>query len=1734
MTGLSFVVDSPSENLNYNGLTIYAVNQWGTSCSSTGDIESIATQVQLYHSGVLLGSDMSVSATGVDSCIYEILFTTTLASGSHQFDVVFDTITSAFVVDGNMISFVVDHTSFPWLQTDMGTEVVPGDISWWADGADFTTQNPGISLITNISTGASQVSYNNGYLTGFAVSINVKSVSDIILSWFTVGQIGSGKFGVGWHNVPHTITLLDTTGNILSNTTINQTGEIVFQNLNYLIPAGQTWQLHMMVSWTGSIVANGFKFQWSHWDVYDTSWHAYPYAASQPWIPIDILENTVTGLRPVTADWGSIINNPNGTYVWQMRFSSTTQSHIDQIAMINLNDPFYGMQVHSGTLACSSSSSCDNISTWWDGLTVYLIHNSQVVGSGMITSGAVLLPLSPTIPIYDQGDYIDIYIHDPDDIQQADETNKTAMLWLLNTQNILDLGWQTIETIIKADSNNNDLVANFDDDLMVYEQHRIRKSLLSVTVDPLLSWYKDIDDVMFQTWVSLLWLQLQSTWSTSYLHQLKFTHTSNNVQVDNIGLSIDWDTDPNNATCWLSTGFITCTMTGSYINGLAIGSMIHSIALTADITGWVTTGEQSIITSLISAAPLDYGMYDVSSIPVQHSIIHSDWSDPSLTTSSVNWFTDAGITLSNIALEYNGDWWQAVIEPIIITWISYQHTGSWYSFMWDAYNTGFVALQITTWWNYIPRAQVPASSWVISWVPIWTTATYNIKLIPITSTGASLWPDQIITLQHTWSTTTIILYGNANPTINLWWFFVDLGAYRDDGISSWTNVIASGQNLVNTNQLWVYPITYNYTDKFDNPATQVTRTVTVQDLTAPTITISGWDTVAIEFGSTYIDSWATATDNSTGAVIDLVGSGVVDTMTLWDYYINYEYADPSGNTGYATRTVTVQDTTPPTLQFIGDETTIIWYNGTFDDLGALWTDNKDGTGIVYTLDTVPNIIGTHLITYTHPDEAGNTATITGAVVVVDNTIPVITRNGKAIVRHEAGIPYIDSWAIYNDDVDGVWPIEASGAVDVLVPGSYLLTYNYTDKAENIGVQQTRTVIVQDTTAPAITIIGSTGMTIAHWWTYRESGATWTDAVGGSGSALVSGTVDTNTLWIYNVTYYYVDNAGNTGSAIRTVTITDQTAPVVTLNGNSIISIYSWSTYTELWATWTDNVDWSSTINPTSGSVNTNLTWTYILEYQKIDNAGNTGSVSRIVQVVDLPFCQTTNIPQTECETLITLYNSTNGWGWTNNSGWWIDTDVENWYGVTLSSGNVSSLQLFVNNLSWSIPVQISQLTKLTNLQLNKNNISGPIPTELWNLSWLNMIDLSNNNLTGTVPDFNQNLSSLNEFYVNNNQLIADSGSNAIISPWLRNILTTNSVSYNLSNNTYLPPTITLNGSRAITVVQGSSYIDSRAIYTNQIDGSTWLVIASGSVNTSITWNYTLTYDYTDIYGNAATQQSKTVSVVDTTIYLAPVWYTQNNTGSNSYTVTWNAWSWYKVNISIKDAALSWNYSTFSAVLGSVWSGIINLYTGTTYLIKLTPVDDLNTPLWPDQIMTITHTVPLITTTWSTQNTKRTSWGWWGRKTNKVLVNAGDKNNVWSLKSWVYTDEKLHWVAPNKSNINTSTSQTVTIKLGTNGEIIVVDPSKLKKPVFAKDLPRTTWSVASGDTQSPITLKPYSIITPKMLRDINLIDDSNNSWDRAPRRHKIETIYEATRDRGTTISSNFFTRLIQPLKIIMRY
>ncbi len=263
-------------------------------------------------------------------------------------------------------------------------------------------------------------------------------------------------------------------------------------------------------------------------------------------------------------------------------------------------------------------------------------------------------------------------------------------------------------------------------------------------------------------------------------------------------------------------------------------------------------------------------------------------------------------------------------------------------------------------------------------------------------------------------------------------------------------------------------------------------------------------------------------------------------------------------------------------------------------------------------------LGATTVTFVAIDAAGNRGTATALVTVTDQTNPAITLLSASPITIAHGSTYTDAGATALDNVDGniTANIVTVNPVDAAIVGTYAVTYNVSDAATNAATQVTRTVNVTDQTAPVITLLGTTPLTIAQGAIYNDAGATALDNVDGNISANIAAInpVNTATVGTYTVTYNISDAATNAATQVtRTVNITDQTAPVITLNGVTPVTIAQGSAYNDAGATAADNVDGVVTVI-TSGAVNAAAAGVYILTYTATDVANNSAIATRKIKV----------------------------------------------------------------------------------------------------------------------------------------------------------------------------------------------------------------------------------------------------------------------------------------------------------------------------------------------------------------------------------------------------------------------------------------------------------------------------------------------------------------------------------------
>tara|TARA_A200000113_G_scaffold78938_1_gene69930 strand:- start:653 stop:2812 length:2160 start_codon:yes stop_codon:yes gene_type:complete len=181
--------------------------------------------------------------------------------------------------------------------------------------------------------------------------------------------------------------------------------------------------------------------------------------------------------------------------------------------------------------------------------------------------------------------------------------------------------------------------------------------------------------------------------------------------------------------------------------------------------------------------------------------------------------------------------------------------------------------------------------------------------------------------------------------------------------------------------------------------TNNTGTTTSADTTPPVISITGQARIFLNYGDTYTDQGATATDDVSGDLTSsIVTTNPVDTSTPGTYTVTYTVTDAASNTTSIGRIVTVNeiapspDLTPPVILITGSASITLTEGDTYADAGATATDDVSGdltSSIVTTNPVDTSTPGTYTVTYTVTDAASNTTSI-GRIVNVNAAISAET------------------------------------------------------------------------------------------------------------------------------------------------------------------------------------------------------------------------------------------------------------------------------------------------------------------------------------------------------------------------------------------------------------------------------------------------------------------------------------------------------------------------------------------------------------------------------------------------------------------------------------------------------------------------------------------------------------------------------------------------------------------------
>lgn len=247
------------------------------------------------------------------------------------------------------------------------------------------------------------------------------------------------------------------------------------------------------------------------------------------------------------------------------------------------------------------------------------------------------------------------------------------------------------------------------------------------------------------------------------------------------------------------------------------------------------------------------------------------------------------------------------------------------------------------------------------------------------------------------------------------------------------------------------------------------------DAASPVIAITGSYDITLEAGVTWVDPGATCTDAEDGSLV--VSMPSLNTKMLGATHLTYSCTDAQSNTAQATRSVYIEDKTPPVLSVIGANPMYVTLGTTWTDPGVQCTDNSHPgvwTGPPNLQLRPPyepdlNQVGDQTVTYECSDSSENRAQIIRKVVVIDRAVPVLTLDDPLFEHGQlstAGgglvIQTGDVWrepgAVCVDSTDGKLEVSITGTVNSNTPGTYTLRYQCNDKTGNEAVT-TRQVLV---------------------------------------------------------------------------------------------------------------------------------------------------------------------------------------------------------------------------------------------------------------------------------------------------------------------------------------------------------------------------------------------------------------------------------------------------------------------------------------------------------------------------------------------------------------------------------------------------------------------------------------------------------------------------------------------------
>ncbi|WP_205097441.1 HYR domain-containing protein, partial [Candidatus Nitrosotenuis uzonensis] len=407
-------------------------------------------------------------------------------------------------------------------------------------------------------------------------------------------------------------------------------------------------------------------------------------------------------------------------------------------------------------------------------------------------------------------------------------------------------------------------------------------------------------------------------------------------------------------------------------------------------------------------------------------------------------------------------------------------------------------------------------------------------------------------------------------------------------------------------------VTWTVVDAAGNVA-EATQKVVIMDTTAPMI--SQPEKIVSEAVSLTDNHIALVPPQVTDIQQVTITNDAPASFPIGDTVVTWTAVDLSGNNSTITQTVSIVDTTAPTVTAPADITQEA--TGMKGNVVALGEPTiQDVSKISSVTNDAPSDFpfGTTVVTWTVSDEYGNTSTANQTVIIVDTTQPTIAPpkdvlveatsiNENTAILGEPKISDLVGIESLSNDAPGFFPL-----------GQTTVVWTVSDTSGNTA-SASQVVTVVDTTAPQITVpdnvvVEATGPSGAN---VSIGTATATDAIGVE--SITSDAPSVFALGETIVTWTATDSSGNSATATQNVTVVDTTAPIVIPKSDIVFEATSPSENTISLAL-PEATDSVSEVTITSDAPSVFALGETIVTWTATDSSGNSATATQKVTVID--------------------------------------------------------------------------------------------------------------------------------------------------------------------------------------------------------------------------------------------------------------------------------------------------------------------------------------------------------------------------------------------------------------------------------------------------------------------------------------------------------------------------------------